>query len=200
MGIPRPKFDYPNADGFGTVNDIIREVKISGETYPCVREFADGRTYVGVGSAAPASKWDYVAADVTLADAVQASTTLTLPVRASTLYFVECEVFFDSPSADDLDLKVAGPSGATSKLRALALAQGATVATGDVLGPQVVEQILGTALWIGAVGGSTVWGGFRGLVLTDTTAGSITVTAAKHADASTDASLKKFSYLKVEPV
>jgi hypothetical protein len=199
-GYPNELKSYDAADGYSSPTMVVMEARLADAVYPTYQLLANGSTRTGSGSAAPVANFDILAADLTLATATEAASGLSIVCAASTRYLVEFMLDFVSPEADDVKFTISGPAaGATGRGTVYALAAAATVADGDVLGPTLLGWTEGTSKTVGSEDTSSiVWG--RGWILLDTTAGAISITVAKAADAGADGALKAGSWLRVEPV
>jgi hypothetical protein len=188
------RLEYP------TTKEVLVDLRVVGDTHSRVIIGPLG-VQVGDGTVAPTfgeTQFDIITgADVTIASASLVASTLTVPVAASTYYRVDFALEIVTPEADDFLFLVAGPTSATGRFSATGLAVAATAVTGDV---NKLPIVLGTNYTIGSEDTGPVTVDGTGWILTDTTAGSLTITVAKAADNGADGTVEIGSWLEARKV
>jgi hypothetical protein len=194
----RPEFkDYDAADGYSNGDITIFEVRRANTTYPVLTINGNGAIKTGTGAAAPATNFDVVAADVTMADATLAASGLSIPVLAGVRYKLDAVLEWVSPEADDVKFQVNVPTGGSGRGAVIALAVAATAVTGDL---NASIWVADAATTVGVEDTGPVHCSLSGYVVGGTANGNVTITVAKAADAGADGTLEAGSWLHLTPM
>jgi hypothetical protein len=187
------------ADGWSNPDIAVFEFQIANEAYPRAVFYADGSMGFGSGAAAAArGGFSTIAADLTMATATLAASGLSVPASASTRYYLEAQLEVVTPEADDFQFQVNVPSGGSGRGVAMGLAVGSTAITGDV---SLGAWVAGTPNTLGSEDTGPVFVNLTGIVIIGDTAGAVTISVAKGADAGADGTLEaNGSLLKLTPV